>query len=128
MIAVVVLVVAFVLVLVVEIVGVVVEVVLVVVAVVVVLVLVVKVAVAGDIVVVVILPVVDVADVVIVAKTSLTINRKLHSIKRLFYLPFNAKIQFFKSFILPYFYYGLSLAIYFHKDAIRKCVNFIIFV
>ena len=55
-----------------------------------------------------------------VAKTSLTINRKLHSIKRLFYLPFNLKIQFFKSFILPYFDYGLSLAIYFHKDAIRK--------
>ena len=31
-----------------------------------------------------------------VAQTCLTINRKLYSIKRLFYLPFKAKIQFFK--------------------------------
>jgi ribonuclease P/MRP protein subunit RPP40 len=40
-----------------------------------------------------------------VAQTCLTINRKLYSIKRLFYLPFKVKIQFFKSFILPYFDY-----------------------
>jgi hypothetical protein len=55
-----------------------------------------------------------------VAHLCLTINRKLHSIKRLFYLPFQVKLQFFKSFILPYFDYGLSLTIYFHKNAIRK--------
>ena len=55
-----------------------------------------------------------------VANTCLSINRKLYSINRLFYLPFNVKLQFFKSFILPYFDYGLSLSIYFHKDAIRR--------
>ena len=55
-----------------------------------------------------------------VAQTCLTINRKLYSIKSLFYLPFKVKIQFFKSFILPYFDHGLSLTIYFHKNAIRK--------
>jgi hypothetical protein len=37
------------------------------------------------------------------------INRKLYSINRLFYLPFNVKLQFFKSFLLPYFDYGISL-------------------
>ena len=54
------------------------------------------------------------------AQTCLNINRKLYSINRLFYLPFSVKLQFFKAFILPYFDYGLSLSIYFHKTAIRK--------
>jgi len=30
------------------------------------------------------------------------------------------KLQFFKSFILPYFDYGMSLSIYYHKTAIQK--------
>ena len=34
-----------------------------------------------------------------------SINCKLYSIKRLFYLSTSVKIQFFKSFILPYFDY-----------------------
>ena len=55
-----------------------------------------------------------------VAHTCLTINVKLYSINRLFYLPFNVKLQFFKSFLLPYFDYGSSLMIYYHKDAIRR--------
>ena len=55
-----------------------------------------------------------------VAQQCLSINKKLYSIKRLFYLPFNVKLQFFKSFILPYFDYGISLLIYYHKTAIRK--------
>jgi hypothetical protein len=55
-----------------------------------------------------------------VAKQCITINRMLFSIKRLFYLPFDCKLQFFKSFILPYFDYSMSLSIYFHKTAIQK--------
>ncbi len=58
------------------------------------------------------------------------INRKLYSIKRLFYLPYSVKIQFFKTFVLPYFDYGLSLLIYFPKVAIQSlsnCFNMCIF-
>ena len=40
------------------------------------------------------------------------INRKLFAIKRLFFLPFDVKIQFFKSFILPYIDYCVTLLIY----------------
>ena len=36
------------------------------------------------------------------ANACININRELYSISRLFYLPFNVKLQFFKSFILPY--------------------------
>ena len=55
-----------------------------------------------------------------VAQQCLIINRKLFSIKRLFYLPQATKLQFFKAFLLPYFDYGLSLSIYYHNSAIRK--------
>ena len=55
----------------------------------------------------------------VAASTSL-INKKLFAIKRIFYLSFNVKMQFFKTFILPYFDYCLSLVIYFHKSAIQK--------
>ena len=41
------------------------------------------------------------------------VNWKMHSIKRLFYLCTSVKIQFFKTFILPYFDYCLSLITYF---------------
>ena len=51
---------------------------------------------------------------------SSSINKKLYSIKKLFYLSFDVKLQFFKCFILPYFDYCISLSIYFHKTAIRK--------
>ncbi len=51
------------------------------------------------------------------------INRKLFSIKRLFYLSTSVKIQFFKSFILPYFDYCLSLLIYFPKYTIQTLSN-----
>ena len=53
----------------------------------------------------------------------ITINRKLFSIKRLFYLSTSVKIQFFKTFILPYFDYCLSLLIYFPKYTIQKLSN-----
>ena len=47
-------------------------------------------------------------------------SRKLFAIKRLFYLDFDVKIQFFKTFILPYFDYCATLYIYFNKTAIMK--------
>ena len=37
------------------------------------------------------------------SKLRLIVNRKLFSIKKLFYLCTSVKLQFFKSFILPYF-------------------------
>ena len=49
-----------------------------------------------------------------------SINMRLFSIKRLFYLPFNIKLQFFKTFILPLFDYSLSLIIYYSKNAINR--------
>ena len=53
----------------------------------------------------------------------ITINRKLFTIKRLFYLSTSVEIQFFKTFILPYFDYCLSLLIYFPKYTIQKLRN-----
>ena len=49
-----------------------------------------------------------------------SINKRLYSINRLFYLPFEIKLQFFKSFILSYFDYCISLLIYFNAVAIKK--------
>ena len=54
---------------------------------------------------------------------KLIINRKLYSIKRLFYLSTKVKIQFFKTFILPYFEYCQSLVIYFPKSTIQRLSN-----
>ena len=51
------------------------------------------------------------------------INRKLYSIKRIFYLTRSVKIQFFKTFLLPYFDYCLSLFIYFSKTAVKRISN-----
>jgi hypothetical protein len=34
-----------------------------------------------------------------------SVNKKLFRIKKLFYLPFNVRLQFFKTFILPLFDY-----------------------
>ena len=52
-----------------------------------------------------------------IADIALKIKRKTYCIKRLFFLSTNVKLQFFKTFILPYFDYCLSLAIYFSKTA-----------
>ena len=59
----------------------------------------------------------------IVASSISSINRKMYAINRLFYLSFAVKLQFFKSFILPYFDYGLSLIFYFSKAAISKLMK-----
>ena len=58
-----------------------------------------------------------------IADIKLKINRKIHCIKILFFLSTNVKLQFFKTFILPYFDYCLSLAIYFSKAALQKLCN-----
>jgi hypothetical protein len=55
--------------------------------------------------------------------TKRIINRKLYSIKRLFYLATTVKIQFFKTFILPYFDYCASLMLYFPKSTIQRFNN-----
>lgn len=58
-----------------------------------------------------------------ISNVCLAINRKLFSIKRLFYLCRSVKIQFFKTFIMPYFDYCISLAIYFSKAVLQKLAN-----
>ena len=52
-----------------------------------------------------------------------SINRKLYSIKRLFYLSSDVKLQFMKTFNLPFFDYYLSLIIYFSHVLITKLYN-----
>ena len=49
-----------------------------------------------------------------------SVNIRLYSIKKLFYLPFQVKLQFFKTFIIPHFDYCSTLLIYFCKRAIQK--------
>ena len=48
---------------------------------------------------------------------------KMHSIKKLFQLSHSVKLQFFKSFMLPYFDYCSILTIYFTKTAIQRLCN-----
>ena len=55
-----------------------------------------------------------------VSKQCLQINRKLYAIKGLFYLSCSVKVQFFKTFCLPYFDYCLTLSIYYSKSIITK--------
>ena len=59
----------------------------------------------------------------LVSEVCLTVNKKLFSIKRLFYLCTSVKIQFFKTFILPYFDYIFTLILYFSKEAIQRLAN-----
>jgi len=59
-----------------------------------------------------------------------TIVKKMYSIKKLFYLSTSVKIQFFKTFLLPYFDYCSSLAIYYVKTANQRmcnCYNYCLF-
>ena len=58
------------------------------------------------------------------------INRKLFRNRRLFHLSNTVKIQFFKTFILLYFDYCLSLIIYFTKPtflSLNNCFNICIY-
>lgn len=64
------------------------------------------------------------------SKLRLIVTKKLYSIKRLFFLCTSVKIQFFKSFILPYFDYCSSIFIYFPKVTLQKinnCFNYCLF-
>jgi hypothetical protein len=59
-----------------------------------------------------------------------SVNRKIFSYKKLFYLSLSTKVKFFKSFILPHFDYCFSLYIYFPKtliDVIERFFNICIF-
>ena len=58
-----------------------------------------------------------------VSRLCLSINSKLFAIKRIFYLSTDVKIQFFKTFILPYFDYCSTLLIYFNKLTIQRLCN-----
>ena len=48
---------------------------------------------------------------------------KMFSIKKLFQLCYSVKLQFFKSFMLPYFDYCSTLSIYFSKTALQRMCN-----
>ena len=50
-------------------------------------------------------------------------NFVFKSTKKLFFLSFSVKVQFFKTFILPFFDYCLSLVIYFPKSSIQRLSN-----
>ncbi len=56
-------------------------------------------------------------------KIRKAINTRLYSIQKLFHLPLSVKIQFIKTFILPYFDYCQTLCIYFSKEIIQKLAN-----
>lgn len=58
-----------------------------------------------------------------VSATRKTILKKLYSVKRLFYLSFPVKLQFFKSFILPHFDYCIFLYFFYSKALIQKLSN-----
>jgi hypothetical protein len=54
----------------------------------------------------------------------MSINRKLHAIKSLFYLPFEVKLQFFKTFIMPYIDYCSTLCIYYKSESIKRLCKY----
>ena len=52
-----------------------------------------------------------------------SVIKKLYSIKRLFYLSFNVKLQFFKTFIAPHFDFCSTIYLYFPKATLYKIFN-----
>ena len=54
------------------------------------------------------------------AKIKRSINIRLYSIQKLFQLPLAVKIQFLKTFILPYFDYCATLCIYITQNQFYK--------
>jgi hypothetical protein len=59
-----------------------------------------------------------------VANVKKNVLSRLFSIKNLFFLKFSVKLQFFKSFILPFFDYCLSLLVYYPKYSLQKLSNY----
>jgi hypothetical protein len=55
-----------------------------------------------------------------VSKVRKDVFGKLYSIKRLFYLSYQVKVQFFKTFLLPHFDYCITLCMYYSKALIQK--------
>jgi hypothetical protein len=51
------------------------------------------------------------------------VNKRLYSIKGLFFLSLKVKIQFLKTFLLPHFDYCSSICIYLPKASIQKIAN-----
>ncbi len=47
-------------------------------------------------------------------------TQRMHAIRRIYYLSHKVKEQFLKTFVLPYFDFGLSLIPYFSQTAINK--------
>jgi hypothetical protein len=58
-----------------------------------------------------------------IAETAIKVNKKIHCIKRLFYLSTNVKLQFFKKFLRLYFDFCLTFTIYYSKTALQKLSN-----
>ena len=52
------------------------------------------------------------------------VNKKLYAIRNLFFLSYNIKLQFFKSFILPHFDYCNSIFIFLTKNLINSLASF----
>jgi hypothetical protein len=61
------------------------------------------------------------------ARLIIDINKRLFSIKRLVHLATSVRIQFFKTFILPYFDYCSSLSAYYTKTLVQKFCNMFYF-
>lgn len=59
-----------------------------------------------------------------VNKLKNTVNKKLYSIKSLFFLSFDIKLQFFKTFILPHFDFCNSILIFLSNNLINKLSSF----
>ncbi len=49
--------------------------------------------------------------------------KNINKLLEIFYLSTSVKVQFFKTFILPYFDYCLTLLIYFNKATIQQLCN-----
>ena len=62
-----------------------------------------------------------------VSNVCLAVNKRLFSIHKLFYLCTSVKIQFFKTFILPFFDYCCSLIGYYSKESIQKLSDYFYF-
>lgn len=53
-----------------------------------------------------------------------SVNRKVFSTKKVFFLPFQTKLQYFKSFVLPHFDYCSSLFVYFSPTLVASVARF----
>ena len=59
-----------------------------------------------------------------ISRLKSSVNQKLYSIKRLFYMSLKIKVQFSKTFIQPHFDYCSYLAVYFNKSLLNRIYRF----